>query len=112
MPVFDSLSTGNNNVDATFGNEEADAIKQEAIAEQQLELSALLPNVQQIRDTLDAEIAAVSDIRSYIKELGSKADWDAIASEYRARELYIDMITRLKMGMDDKVGAVQEQVNG
>lgn len=112
MAQFDQLSTGNNGVESTFGNEEVDATKQEAIAEQQLELSALLPNVQQIRDTLDAEIAAVSDIRSYIKDLGSNADPEAIASEYRARELYIDMITRLKIGMDDKVGIIQGQING
>lgn len=108
---FDYLNTGNTGVTETFGNEDISPIVDEAIAEQRREAQELLPSIKAILATLDEEITAVADIRSYIKALGSQADWDAISSEYRARELYIEMIGRLKQSIANKV-ADYEADNG
>lgn len=106
---LDQLSTGNSG--QTFGNETESPVKDEAIAQQQLEVANLLPSVQAIIDTLSAEIEAVSDIRAYIKELGPKPTAAAIKDEYRARELFIAMVQRLQTNIANKV-ADAEVSNG
>ena len=106
MAIFDQLNTGMSG--QTFGNEEESPVKDEAIAEQQLELQKLLPSVAAIIDTLNAEIAAVSDIRAYITSLGPKPTADAIKDEYRARELFIEMVQRLQVNIANKVADVEQ----
>lgn len=105
---FDALATGNSGHD-TFGNEaEADA-KQEAIAEQQAAIRDLMPDVEFLRGYVDNEITAISDIRSYIKELGAKPSKAQIEAEYRARELYITFLQRFKGDVDNQVGLAENE---
>lgn len=110
MAMFDDLHTGNSGMETTFGNEEVSETIKEAIAEQQRELADLMPNVEQLRTTLDAEIAAISDIRSYINALGDNPDWKAIRDEYHARELHIAMIQRMRAGVDAKVYDTEQEL--
>lgn len=102
MQQFDVLSTGNAGI--TFGNESTSVEQDELIQEQALVTSQLLPSVKGIMAILDEEIEAISDIRSYIKTLDSHADLTDLTNEYRARELYIGMIERLKSGIANRVG--------
>ena len=111
MAQFDDLHTGNSAIESTFGNEQIPDAKDEAISEQQRELAELLPSVQHIIDACDEEIDAIADIRAYIKELGEKADWMSIQNEYRARELYIGFIQRLRDSITDKVANAENEVN-
>lgn len=99
--AFDFLNTGNTGV--TFGNEETTDLKQELVSEQAQQAQELLPSVKAILATLDAEIAAIADIRAYMKSLGPKPSASVVTQEYRARELYIEMIERLKLNIGNKV---------
>jgi len=108
---FDFLNTGNTGVVDTFGNEDVPVEVDEAIQQQRLEAQELLPSITAILATLDAEITAVSDQRSYMKSLGPKPTKTQIEDEYRARELFIDMVERLKLNIANKV-ADYEASNG
>jgi allophanate hydrolase subunit 1 len=108
---LDDLNTGNNGQELTFGNEEPSNEQKQAVEAQQVELRDLMPGVESIQVVLDGEIEAVGDIRSYITELGEKATAEKIHDEYRARELYIGLIKRLKQGIDDKVAMAEAEVN-
>lgn len=110
--TYGDLATGNSALDGTFGNEFEDDIKVEAISEQQHHLQELLPNVQYVIDVLDDEIEAISDIRAYIKTLGDKPDAATIQAEYRARELYIGLMERLKTNIDDQVKIAEHEAGG
>lgn len=99
----DMLHTGNTGYEPTFGNEEPSEEQKQAVEKQEAELRELMPGVEAIKEVLAAEIEAVGDIRSYIKDLGDKATGDAIQAEYRGRELYIALMRRLSQEIDDKV---------
>ena len=109
MANFDQLNTGNTGM--TFGNEEVSVAQDEAVAEQMHEAQLLLPSVQAIIDTIDAEVSAICDIRAYLKTLGSRASAADIKAEYAARELFIGMCERLKTNIANRVSDV-EQHNG
>lgn len=102
---FDFLNTGNTGV--TFGNEEVNAATDQALHEQDAQTAVLLPNVKAILATLQGEIDAVADIRAYMSTLGPKPSAAAITTEYRARELYIAMIDRLKINLANKVADIE-----
>lgn len=101
---FDQLNTGNTG--QTFGNEEVLPTNDEAIEQQNFDAAQLLPSVKQILAVIDEEVTAISDIRSYIKEL-TKADYHTITAEYRGRELYIEFLGRLKTSIANKVSDVE-----
>lgn len=105
---FDYLSTGNTG--QTFGNEEVPQVVDEAIEQQRLEIAQLLPNVQAILDTIDGEVAAVSDIRAYIKTLGTRPVATEIKAEYAARELFIAMCERMKVNITNRLADVEQQL--
>ncbi len=107
---FDQLTTGNANID-TFGNEGITHEVDEAIQQQRQEAQELLPSIKAILATLDEEIAAISDIRAYLKTLGTRPTKAQIEAEYAARELYITMIERLKLNIGNRV-ADYEATNG
>lgn len=109
--VFDWLNTGNTGVNETFGNEEVPQVVDEAIQQQRLEAQELLPSIRAIMATLDEELAAIADIRSYMTTLGPKPSAAKLGEEYRARELYIGMIERLKLNIGNRV-ADYEATNG
>lgn len=100
---LDDLSTGTQAIEQTFGNEDESAEQKEEIAEQQKQLAELLPSVQNIIDTCDAEIEAVADMRAYMKSLGADPKENVIKDEYRARELYIGFLERLKNTIAEQV---------
>lgn len=102
QPV-DMLHTGNSGYEPTFGNEEVSDEQKEAVEKQQAEIAELMPGVEAIQEALAAEIEAVGDIRGYITSLGKKPDAQTIQDEYRARELYIELMRRLSQSIDDKV---------
>jgi len=104
---FDQLNTGSTGI--TFGNEEVNPATDQALHEQDAQTAVLLPNVKAIVATLQAEIDAVADIRAYMTSLGPKPTAAAITSEYRARELYIEMIERLKINLANKVVDYENQ---
>jgi hypothetical protein len=106
--AFDYLNTGNTG--QTFGNEEVPQVVDEAIEEQRLELAQLLPSVQAILDTIDAEINAICDIRAYVKTLGARPTAADIKAEYAARELFIGMADRLKTNIANKVSDVERSL--
>lgn len=106
--ALSDLHTGNSGIEQTFGNEEISDEQKEAIEEQKLELGQLLPGVDYIKAICQEEIDTVSDIRSYITDLGSKASKDAVQAEYRARELYITFIENLVTSIDDRVIEVKK----
>lgn len=108
---YGDLATGNSALSPTFGNEDVQEIKEEAISEQRQVLAELLPGVKYIEDACEAEIAAISDIRAYIKSLGGNARGEAIQDEYRARELYIGFLNRLKTDISDKVSMAEQEAN-
>ncbi len=107
MANFDVLSTGNTG--QTFGNEATPEVNTEAIEAQQAAIASLMPSVQAILDTLDAEVAAISDIRAYMTSLGPKPSAAVLSAEYRARELFIEMIGRLKSSITNKLADVEHQ---
>lgn len=111
--MIDDLYTGTNPTD-TFGNEDEADVKVEAITEQQRALQELLPSVQYIRDICDDEIDAIRDIRSYAKVLGANptaAKRDELFVEYRARELYIEFVNRLKDNIENMVANAEAEAN-
>lgn len=108
QPV-DMLHTGNTGFEPTFGNEEVSAEQKEAVAKQQAEIRELMPGVEAVKEALLGEIEAVADIRGYIQSLGDKADAQAIQDEYRARELYIALMRRLLIGIEDKVAMAEAE---
>jgi len=109
---FDQLNTGMTGVTMdTFGNETTTPAIDKAIQQQRLEAQELLPSIKGILATLDEEIVAISDMRSYIKSLGARPTKAQIEDEYRARELHIAMIERLKMNIGNRV-ADYEATNG
>ena len=105
---FDFLNTGNTGV--TFGNEEVPAVTDELLQAQRLEAQELLPSIKVILATLDTEIAAVADLRAYMKELGPRPTAAVITAEYRARELFIDMVERLKINIANRVADHESQL--
>ena len=105
MGIFDQLSTGNSAV--TFGNEEPDESQQEVVETQARELAELLPSIKSVLATIDAEIAAVSDIRAYMKTLGNRPTKAQLEQEYAARELFITMAERLKLNIANRVSDVE-----
>lgn len=105
---FDFLNTGNTGM--TFGNEELNAVTDQALHEQDAQTAVLLPSIKAILLTLQAEIDAVADLRAYIKSLGPRPSAAAITSEYRARELYIEMIERLQQNVSNKVADYESQL--
>lgn len=111
MANLDQLHTGNSAVDFSFGNEEVSDDQIEAINEQQRQIAELMPDVQFLRDHADAEIAAVSDMRSYITALGDNPNAEAIQAEYRARELYIQYLQRFKGNLADQVALAESGTN-
>ena len=108
---LDMLHTGNSAVDFGFGNEQVSDDQQEAINEQQQHIADLMPDVEFLREHADAEIAAISDMRSYITALGPNPSAEAIQAEYRARELYIGYLNRFKGNIDDQVAMAESGTN-
>lgn len=109
---IDYLSTGNSGVEPTFGNEEQSPEQTEAINEQQRQLAELLPSVQHIIDACDDEIDAISDIRSYKKDIGeltTEVKRQAFMDEMRARELYIAYIERLKTSIQERISNAENE---
>jgi hypothetical protein len=110
MGAIDYLNTGNSGIVQTFGNEEVADSQIEAVEEQKREVSELLPSVKQILTVIDEEIAAVADIRAYMKLIGTRPTKAQIEQEYAARELFIGMAERLKTSIANKVADVEQEV--
>lgn len=108
MAEPDQLYTGT--VPSTFGNEDEPEAKVEAMTEQARMIEELMPSVQWVRDNIDDEIDAVSDLRAYIKTLGDNPASVALMAEYRARELYIGYLTRLKEHVSQKELSAKQEV--
>lgn len=85
-----------------FDNEIVDEQQDEKAEKQAKESKKLLPNLQMVLDTLDEEIAVISDVRSYMSMNLEKVNGDDIKAEFRARELYVNLITSLKASLVSK----------
>ena len=99
------------NTSHTFGNEGQQTDAQELIEAQKAEIARLMPAAVDIKATIDEEIAAVSDLRAYIKTLGDSPSANSIQKEYRARELYIGFLERLKQAIDNKIVTAEGSIN-
>ena len=105
MNQFDFLNTGNTGV--TFGNEDTPEVLDAALQQERLEIAELLPSVQGMLATIDAEIAAVSDIRAYIKTLGVRPTKAQVEAEYAARELFISMCERMRINITNRLSDLE-----
>lgn len=111
MALVDDLHTGASSNAFGFGNEVEPDTNVDAVSQQEQLMQQLLPSVEHYHKIFDEEIAAVSDIRGYIKELGPNPNSERVQAEYRGRELYIKLISNLKAELNDRVMAAERETS-
>lgn len=108
MANIDALYTGNTGLSATFGNEDVSQDQEEVISEQKRQIAELMPSVAAMLQTCDDEIAAISDIRAYIKTIGNRPTKSQLEAEYAGRELAIGFIERFKQSLLAQVSNAEQ----
>lgn len=91
---------------STFGNEEqTDSVKDEILKRKE-QSTALTPLAEDIKKYIDEEKMAIGDVRSY---LAKTHDPEEIKDEFRAREIYLEFLTRFDTWMQNRLAKKQKQ---
>ena len=92
----------------TFGNEGQSAKTKEAAAQEKAQRAKLQADGEVWLEVLAQERENFKDIRTYVmslpKNLSGQAKYEAIMDEFRARELYLNLVKALESQIKLKLG--------
>ena len=94
-------------VQVVIGNEAPIQQVQEEVDKQKGELAKFRADYELLSGLIQAERTAIADVRSYLTK--NIKSGEAIQAEFRARELYLDFLTRLDNLLRDSLSAAERE---